>query len=490
MKQLFTFATALFCTLNTFAQTPQLVHDFTTDPFGGMPGGYEVFNNKLYMIAEDGDQKIWSYDGQNAPVVEVDMYASSMCAFNDKLYFAGVDGIHGRELMVYDGVNQPMLVSDILSGTTGSNPKELTVFNNKLFFVANDSLHGTELYAYDGVNPPVLYDIRPGMTGSNIGCLCVFNNKLYFHASENSQTSIELYAYNPTLDDVFLAADIEPGGPSRPQQMMVMNNKMYLIAKTNAHGKELYEYDGIMATHLTDIGPNSAGGLQAHEIAETSAPLIAYNGQLYFSAQEGNNNYGIWKYDPATNATALVHDVNPTINMYEPAWIAEYANKLFFCTDNNINGFELWVHDGTNTSMVADLCPGGCAGVRWDTGPTVYNGKLYFSGDNGTSGFELYSFTDAAAGIKNESLKGEITIAPNPASGDVMLTLSLQEEKKLQVIVTDITGAAVWQRPIEQFTTGESRVSIALGENAAGMYLYQVVDDKGVMMASGKVEKR
>ena len=65
--------------------------------------------------------------------------------FKDVLYITADDGIHGDELWVYDGTNDPSLVYDILSGPGSSFIKNTIVFNGKLCFTADDVFSATRI---------------------------------------------------------------------------------------------------------------------------------------------------------------------------------------------------------------------------------------------------------------------------------------------------------------------------------------------------------
>ena len=55
------------------------------------------------------------------------------------------------------------MVADINPNAGSSHPFSLTVFNNELYFRADDGIHGKELWKYDGVNAPsMVADIRSG----------------------------------------------------------------------------------------------------------------------------------------------------------------------------------------------------------------------------------------------------------------------------------------------------------------------------------------
>jgi ELWxxDGT repeat protein len=116
-----------------------------------------------------------------------------LCVFDNKLYFTGDNGISGNELWEYNGMDPPTQVSDINPGEGDSfrehNTSEYTItgYGQKLYFAANDGIHGTELWEYDGVNPPVLVsDIYPGPAGSGPYQLVVYDDRLYFSADDGN----------------------------------------------------------------------------------------------------------------------------------------------------------------------------------------------------------------------------------------------------------------------------------------------------------------
>ena len=68
-------------------------------------------------------------------------FAHNFIAIGKNLYFVADDGSTGEELWVSDGTSAGThRAKDIYSGTTGSEPYELTVMDGKLYFGANDLL--------------------------------------------------------------------------------------------------------------------------------------------------------------------------------------------------------------------------------------------------------------------------------------------------------------------------------------------------------------
>lgn len=160
-----------------------------------------VFNDKFYFFAGPRFAlQLYSSDGTadgttmlkdfNPEDITLDLGRGRNCdnsfvLFNDLLYFAASDAIHGCELWSTDGTSGgTAMVEDILLGTRPCESREscypgtigqgaldgikfknqAAVFKGKLFFRANDGLHGEEMWSTDGTagGAQLLKDIYPG----------------------------------------------------------------------------------------------------------------------------------------------------------------------------------------------------------------------------------------------------------------------------------------------------------------------------------------
>lgn len=490
---------SLALALSTQAQTPQLVYDLL--PGNADSSSYPTqlisFNNKLHFVAYTPiyGSEIWTYDGVNPPAV-LDVFPGphsgasgghpdrGTSVMNGKLYFSGTDdSLTGYELMVYDGVSAPSLVADISPGATNSWPRNHVNINGKLFFVATMQGQDHEVFVYDGVNAPVFHNVNPGVypnLSSYPHSYTELNGKVYFGALKVGY-GFELFAYDLATNVVNIAQNINPGADnSMPSNIIRFGNKIYFTAGETFYGKELYSYDGWLLTRLTDIAPNGSHG--------ADKMIGIYNNELYFSGATANSHYQLYKYDTTSNTATLVH----TINQSGSAGIIGgdaivYAGKLYFTANDGINGRELWVHDGTNTNMVADLYPGsmGSDPIHF----CINGGSLYFSANDGTHGQELFSLTDPET-VKGVKLNGTITLSPNPTSGNATLLLSLKASCELSITITDALGKLIWEKATTNYPSGNTDVVLPVAEQSAGIYFYTVKDNSGKTMASGKLQKQ
>ncbi len=146
-------------------------------------------------------------------------------------YFVLDNAATGEELWKTSGTAAgTSLVSDLFSGTTGSEPRNLIEFDGKLFFTASNNTYGgqygREVFKTDGTafGTMVLRDINldpdpddefaPITQSSDPQDLTVSGNRLFFTAESgvfNGNTGRELWSSNGTNAGTLLAFDIRNG---------------------------------------------------------------------------------------------------------------------------------------------------------------------------------------------------------------------------------------------------------------------------------------
>ena len=360
-----------------------LVKDINPGPFpnSSYPADFIEFNDKLYFRASDPEagSELWVSDGTaEGTQLLVDIspggdfgdssFPEELTESNGNLYFRANDGDseNGEELWVTDGTAQgTRLVADIYPGNddrgyvNNSLPQDLTEYNGKLYFRANDGENGRELWVSDGT-------------------------------AEGTQLLIDI---NPSTNDL-------NGSPnsSFPTDLTEFDGKLYFRADDGENGNELWVTDGTAeGTQLVaDINPGSSDGSPN---SSYPADLTEFDGKLYFTANDGKNGGELWVSDGTAEGTQLVADIRPgsSDNGFAygsfPSGFTEFNGELYFTANDGENGEELWVTDGTaeGTQLVADIRPGGLGSFVTDL--TEFNGELYFGADNGEIGRELYKLT-------------------------------------------------------------------------------------------------
>ena len=262
--------------------------------------------------------------------------------------------------------------------STGSNPQSFTVSNNKLFFVAQDNSGILRLWVTTGTEASTqLLGFHPVNANAHT-VLASYNNELYF-SNDDGIHGAELWKSNGTVAGTVLLKDIYtgPNPPySAPEALTVNNGKLFFDEIGDNGFFNLYMTDGTAAgTTIIKEAIRPAGIAGVH-------PILGSD--IYFSSDNMNGTYGLWKTDGTT--TVLVK--NNIQDVERPGWFAVMNNKLYLNVAEASTGLELWVTDGTTTGthIVKDLSTNSGN----PQGMTVYNSKLYFSARDDTHGEELF----------------------------------------------------------------------------------------------------
>jgi ELWxxDGT repeat protein len=146
-----------------------MVKDINHGPLSSISysgGSLTVLGNTLYFIADDGTNgtELWKSDGTASGTMMVkdinNGSLSGLCsdscpafkslkAIGSTLYFSADDGTYGFELWKSDGTaNSTMMVHDMNSGTSSSNPSGFISLNNNIVFIATHETRGAELFIY------------------------------------------------------------------------------------------------------------------------------------------------------------------------------------------------------------------------------------------------------------------------------------------------------------------------------------------------------
>ncbi len=332
---------------------------------------------------------------------------NSFAGFNGKVYFRA-NGGEGMELWVTDGTEAgTVLVKDIRPGSSGSDPQNFHVGNGYLFFTANDGTNGKELWRTDGTeNGTVMVkDIQPGSadgipnstTPNSVNEFYVWNDVLYFTANDGVAGN-ELWRSDGTDAGTYLLKDLNPfgglGSANFPAYFTEYNGKLYFSAPDvdQDHGKELWVTDG------TPEGTMEVKDIQAGFISSFPRDLIVCNGYLLFIADGGFNQGGLelWRSDGTPDGTVRVKDINANgsgLNTMPDAperRLVRMGDVIYFSADDGVNGRELWRSDGTEagTYMVKDASQASPGYAPQNL--TVNGNMLFYRYNDGEHGLELW----------------------------------------------------------------------------------------------------
>lgn len=310
----------------------------------------------LYSQAQDFEMlKDFDPSGSGNP--------GSFMEYDDKLYFSAYDGSE-RELWVSDGTAAGTQLFKDINPTGSGTPYSFTVCNGKLYFSAEDATHGRELWVSDGTpsGTQMVKDIHPSGDGLP-SWLTAVGDKLYF-AADDGVHGRELWVTDGTtagtqLIDIAPNIAGRPPGNSFPENLTVLNGDLYF----SILGRALYKLE------------SSSGSLQTVKVLFSSSDLsnsnkmsnfYVYNDRLYFSGDDEVNGRELWVSDGTTAGTTMLKDIHPSGASF-PGNFIEYAGNLYFAANDGTHGAELWVSDGTEsgTQMLSDINPTGSAGAYY-----------------------------------------------------------------------------------------------------------------------------
>lgn len=190
-------------------------------------GSSAVLNGRLYFEAaappSNGPLTVWSTDGVTAQQVSaITPNDSHLTTFGDWVYFNGDStsaaisnrgsGVTGWELLRTNGTVTEIAadINPTTNNASWSKPTQMAVFNGALYFSAQDGIHGYELMKFDGATVSLVKDEYLGAGSSSPWNLKAFNGKLYYSAVD-SINSRELYSSDGTSAGSGLLAEIYPG---------------------------------------------------------------------------------------------------------------------------------------------------------------------------------------------------------------------------------------------------------------------------------------
>lgn len=308
-----------------------------------------------------------------------------------KMYFSADDGIHGRELWVYNPiVNISSLVKDIFIGNQSSvELSNFVTINDQLYFTANDGVSGVELWRSDGTeNGTFLIKDINNNGGSSIGQLKVLNGNIFFSANDDVNGH-ELWISDGTTTGTQLLKDINSGiNSSYAKDFFVFNNNMYFLCNNGIDGVELWKSDG------TNLGTNMLKdiNLSTDISVHYGNDFIIFNNNFYFFANNGINGFELWKSDGTTIGTQLLKDIYSGMNSSSFKMVGSSTSNYFvFGARNSINGNELWKSDGTSigTVLLKDI-NSSYDGINSTSEFVTFNNKVFFTANNNLTGNELW----------------------------------------------------------------------------------------------------
>lgn len=339
-------------------------------------------NTYLYFTADDGTngRELWRTNGQTGAQNETVMLRNIRSGAQDG----------------FETITNP-------NGTT-EFWDQLTVVNDYLFFVANDGSSGAELYRSNGrtgdSNTLLVQNIASGATSSNPRNLTPFDNKLVFTAttvvSGNNRTGM-YFATAAATGGATLLQDF--AAERTISHLTRIGTQLYFLVD----GAELWKTDVATVAGTVRVKNFRTGtaGSSASELSTTA------EGITYFSATDGNAGLELWKTDGTGAGTSMVSDIRTGAAGSSPRSIIQAGSKVFFSADSTGSNRELWMTDGTALGTEVVLTQSESGNIEINTTGSSdpqqmasIDGLLYFSATNSTFGREPWRSDGTPAGTQ------------------------------------------------------------------------------------------
>lgn len=272
-----------------------------------------IHDDVLYFTARDmaNVHDLWAHNQTNSTTWKVASFGMAPYTHpgqnmnyivGDTAYFDVDDDIHGRELMSYNlTTNTARLVSDIAPGQASGNPGAhmSILIKDTLYFDAFDS----GLWAYCISNDTTwrihqFTDTTPQPTTHAVQ----IGNQIFFKTNDvEPYTVVDLWTHDIENGSTWMVANFTVPNEGTSTDLGIMetiNGILYFDAATSEYGRELWAHDPedgstwlLANIHKAD---NSSTGSDPSS-SPGSMLSIVYDGQFYFSANDGDHGIELWK---------------------------------------------------------------------------------------------------------------------------------------------------------------------------------------------------
>lgn len=236
----------------------------------GHIGQLSIIDGIAYFSADYGTgRRLFRSDGTEAGTYELtgsgDLRSpGEVFAYAGRVYFVAGNG--SRRLYTTAGAPNDVLASRITASTAFSSLENVRVLRERLVFTASREDTGNELWSVAGpeATPELLRDFEPGPESSYPWNLFVVNDTLLLLSATTLESGRELWKTNGTVAGTVQVADLWSGpGSSDPMHFFAFDGFVYFAADDGKVGAELWRYapDGVYPElGKTDDVPLSCSG--------------------------------------------------------------------------------------------------------------------------------------------------------------------------------------------------------------------------------------
>ena len=243
-----------------------------------------VLNNEVYFNGDDGSGSgfgLWKSDGTAAGTILVQAgdivsnFNGNAAILNSKMYFNAYDATNGDELWVTDGTSAGTHIIKNISASGSGEPQNFSVYHNKIYFSARDDANGEELWSTDGTTggTQIVKDVVLGTSGSQPRAITVYKDTLYFITWATQQ----LWKTDGTDVNTQLAKNSIPSTIFSA----VWNNTLYMISGADF---STYQTNGTTAGTIPMKADNTTFPITHYSQFGSDNYFLEYHNELYLQA--------------------------------------------------------------------------------------------------------------------------------------------------------------------------------------------------------------
>ncbi len=431
-------------------------------------------NNQIAVVDLSGgtvrrDEDVFTFEDEGEPETSFSSSAAEFTPIGNELYMsASVDNGIGSELYVYEAATDTArLVVDLFAGSAGSNPGNLIELGGALYFTARAT--GSRTNTLHRLTPAsgAAQELSPLTVQSSL--IVSGTDRIYFEAPDGNRKL--LYVYDVTSGATSVAVTQQRFSDTSVFGSVTLGDTLYYVRgnRFNSNDAQLFAID--------DAAQTAAAKTQ-RATASRIAGLVAYDGMLYFAANQPNltetDGMELYRYDPATGSVTLAADISAGTEGSEPQSLTVVGTSLYFTATTPATGRELYRYDaatGTVTRL-SDLTSGSgdsILGALYADGTT-----LYFSarGDDGL-GYELWQYdtTQLVSSIRPAgTLDAALRLFPNPTRESATLTIEQAMGEHVTIDLHDALGRRVARIHDGEIASPDARFDVPTDGLSAGLY--------------------
>jgi trimeric autotransporter adhesin len=358
-------------------QEPHVVKNIISQTDDFVLGSTSVIDSRLYFSVvgqgiADNVHELWRTDGTPVGTILLEQhpewYPGDLHALDKQLVFTTRSEEYGTELWTSNGSpGNARLLIDLVPGPASPNLESLVVSGDYLYFMAYTEEHRTQLWRTDGtaIGTIRLTDLDVFNGASPPNNLTAYKGELFF-TLQDSQYYATMMKSDGTVNGTTPVTQIGDEPINVPiADFTISGNLMYFRV-----GSRIWRSDGTQPG--TYIVYTPTGGRFYEEMVGSESNLF------FILASESGGSYELWK-SGGTIATTI--KVSSLPGYY--GWPETAGDRLYFLSNDEEHGIELWTSDGTSTGtkMVKDIFPGPDNGVMEK--PVAVGNVVYFSANDG-----------------------------------------------------------------------------------------------------------